>query len=512
MNKLHNKDFSIAFKTGTDANKSKFKKECVQGEIYHATDTGFFYVAEVTAGASDATLSKFGATAPPAWNNNTYSVEFDASDDYLSITQDSAINISGDITLSAWVKSNTTTSYNSIFTKRQVLGSINYQLTINNSNGQLGLGHSGGFIYNTTTAISTSTWYHVAVTVSGSTAQFYVNGVAEDSFTGVSITSTTHDLIIGATVGYNYFGGNVDEASIFNSALSSTDITSIYNSGVPNDISSLNPVGWWRMGDNNSGSGTTITDQGSGGNDATLNNGPTFSTDVPTFNTYSVEFDASDDYMSISDADIFSLGNGSGTDNAFSISGWFNADNIHTNYIATKDASGNREWAFRTVVNQLHFFAFGTGGGYIGRKYTTNLSGGQWYHAVVTYDGSKASSGIKLYVDGTRVDDADYASGTYTASVNTTAEVRVSSLQVNNTYTGGKVDELSFFNTELSASDVTAMYNSGVPTDISSLSPVAWYRMGENNSGTGTTITDQGSGGNDGTLNNGPTFSTDIPS
>jgi len=221
-------------------------------------------------------------TAPPAWNNNTYSVEFDASDDYLSITQDSAINISGDITLSAWVKRNTTTSYNSIFTKRQVLGSINYQLTINNSNGQLGLGHSGGFIYNTTTTLSTSTWYHVAVTVSGSTAQFYVNGVAEDSFTGVSITATTQDLIIGATVGYNYFGGNIDEASIFNSALSSTDITSIYNSGVPNDISSLNPVGWWRMGDNNSGSGTTITDQGSGGNDGTLTNGPTFSTDIPS--------------------------------------------------------------------------------------------------------------------------------------------------------------------------------------------------------------------------------------
>ena len=186
-------------------------------------------------------------------------------------------------------------------------------------------------------------------------------------------------------------------------------------------------------------------------------------------NTYSVDFDGTNDWMAIPDADIFALGNGSGTDNAFSISGWFNADNIHTNYIATKDASGNREWAFRTVVNQLHFFAFGTGGGYIGRKYTTNLSSGQWYHAVVTYDGSKASSGIKLYLDGSRVDDADYASGTYTASVNTTAEVRVSSVQVNNTVTGGKVDELSFFNTELSASDVTAMYNSGVPTDISSL-------------------------------------------
>ena len=59
MNKLHHKDFSIAFKTGTDANKSKFKKEAVQGEMYFATDSKNLYVAETTASAIDATLSQF---------------------------------------------------------------------------------------------------------------------------------------------------------------------------------------------------------------------------------------------------------------------------------------------------------------------------------------------------------------------------------------------------------------------------------------------------------------------
>ena len=73
----------------------------------------------------------------------------------------------------------------------------------------------------------------------------------------------------------------IDEVALFNTALSASDITSIYNSGAPGDISSLNPVGWWRMGDNNSGSGTTITDKGRGGNDGTFVGGPTFSTDVP---------------------------------------------------------------------------------------------------------------------------------------------------------------------------------------------------------------------------------------
>jgi len=56
LNKLHKKDFTIAVKTGTDANKSKFAKECVQGEWYFAIDTSKLYIAATTAGALDAQL------------------------------------------------------------------------------------------------------------------------------------------------------------------------------------------------------------------------------------------------------------------------------------------------------------------------------------------------------------------------------------------------------------------------------------------------------------------------
>ena len=230
-------------------------------------------------------LPSFAGVAQPASGGggfvNEYSLSFDASDDYASVTQASAINISGDITLSAWVNRTKTSSFNSIYAKRQVGGAMNYQFTINNSNGQIGLGHSGrSYVYNTTTTLSTSTWYHVAVTVSSGTAQFYVNGVAEDSFTGISITATTQDLIIGATVNYNYFGGNIDEASIFNSALSAANISTLRGGasagtlGLPADISSLDPVGWWRMGDGGTWDGTnwTIPDASTNSNTGTTEN------------------------------------------------------------------------------------------------------------------------------------------------------------------------------------------------------------------------------------------------
>ena len=78
------------------------------------------------------------------------------------------------------------------------------------------------------------------------------------------------------------------------------------------------------------------------------------------------------------------------------------------------------------------------------------------------------------------------------------------------------LDEVAFFSSALSGPQVASLVDTSgsnpVPANISSLNPVAWYRMGDDDGGTGTTITDQGSGGNNGTLTNGPTFSTIVPS
>jgi len=114
----------------------------------------------------------------------------------------------------------------------------------------------------------------------------YINNVQQSlTFTG-TIQATTPNLS-GQSLriwnqGSTYGAALCDEYALFNSALTTEQLTTIYNGGTPTDLTSLNPVGWWRMGDNDGGTGTTITDQGSGGNDATLTNGPTFSTDVPT--------------------------------------------------------------------------------------------------------------------------------------------------------------------------------------------------------------------------------------
>ena len=155
-----------------------------------------------------------------------------------------------------------------------------------------------------------------------------------------------------------------------------------------------------------------------------------------------------------------------------------------------------------------------TNGGYLTKNYALNQSIGDWHHIVVTVDATSNLSALKLYIDGSEVSAGNAGkSGTYNSFNSPSSNpLDIGARTSQGNYAQQLIDEVAIFGSELSASDVTAIYNSGVPDDLSSYSPVGWWRMGENDGGTGTTITDQGSGGNDASLVNGPTYSTTVPS
>ena len=236
-------------------------------------------------------LPSFVGVAQPASGGtpleNDFSLNFDGTNDYLDIGTVSELNGSiSAVTLSAWF--NFSGTYHN--DKNLVLsgGSSDsdrfyfQQLSAT----ALRYGSSSGFDDFTIPTVSSSTWYHMALVHNGTSASAYFNG-SPSSSNPQTVTAPTANYGTALKVGAYYtgsavFGGLLDEVSVFDSALSASNITSIYNSGVPNDLSALSPVGWWRMGDNDGGTGTTITDQGSGGNNGTLTNSPTYSTSVPS--------------------------------------------------------------------------------------------------------------------------------------------------------------------------------------------------------------------------------------
>ncbi len=232
-------------------------------------------------------------------------------------------------------------------------------------------------------------------------------------------------------------------------------------------------------------------------------------------NTYSIELDGIDAYVDCGSASNLNFER---TD-AFSYSLWVKRNSFGTNHVVLgkMNPTGNRRGMFfnlntaDVIVIMLRTDTSTTNQRLLW-KGTTTITDSNWHHLVFTYDGSSTIGGGKIYIDGI-VDTLDGGSGgALTATIQNTSPFLIGALSTSPLLPADAfIDEVAVFNSELSASNVTSIYNgggSGKPGDLSSLSPVSWWRFEE---GSGTSASDSGSASNTGTLENSATFSTDVP-
>ena len=276
------------------------------------------------------------------------------------------------------------------------------------------------------------------------------------------------------------------------------------NSNGWGDGAANNAIGWGQGADNAIGWGDIHADSYAGLTDIV---------GVASFsNTKSIELDGIDDFVDCGDNDNLSFGD-SVSDSPFSISAWIKFDNIGSRQgiVAKFNATNNCEYSFFLESNNtLKAYLFDGASTNIRGKASTVMTTGVWNYVTFTYDGqggSTAYNGIKIYLNGVDISSSNVTLNTYTAMHNMSASLTIGEYFGN--YISGNIDEVSIFNTELSASDVTSIYNGGVPNDLTSLSPLSWWRCGDGD--TSPILTDNGSGGNNGTMTNFTTFSTDVP-
>ena len=369
IQKLHKKDFTIAVKTGTDANKTKFAKESAKGELYFATDSGSLYGASSDAGASDSIVRSFGPSrqistesttartlsdsdngkvivcsnssavtitlptgltsgfsctvvqngtgtvkveggaAISAINNinatvgqyghlniipigsdayliegegqrlfaNVNSLSFDGVNDQLDSGSNMPLGSSGEFTVIAWFKTSDIDSGHEVILS---FGSSSY-FALRNSGSNTTIRENS--TATTLGQFSTTDWNFVAAYHDGTNLKGSLNGA---SFVAASRQNTYQEtafqdaIMIGnLTVASQPFPGLIDEVAWWDSAVSESDLITIYNSGVPINLTSYSPSHWWRMGDSDGGTGSIVSDE-IGSNDLTIT-GATFSTDVP---------------------------------------------------------------------------------------------------------------------------------------------------------------------------------------------------------------------------------------
>jgi hypothetical protein len=223
---------------------------------------------------------------------------------------------------------------------------------------------------------------------------------------------------------------------------------------------------------------------------------------------------------------------GAGEDEPFSVSMWFKCPSttdtpagvgMSNSYVISKGTSGATEWQvhFHGGTHVLLFKLEDSSGNQMytfdGSQSWTSLQS-DWHHLVVIYAGGPYSNNTErqtliqsmyYFIDGAAYQGQLWAGGAPYSPGGTVpwAGLRTSTnpVKVGSSISGpgqtviGYMDEVSVWSKWLSGADVTSIYNSGTPTDLSEHASVAnllsWWRMGDNNSGTGTTVTDaQGTG------------------
>ena len=188
--------------------------------------------------------------------NSLYSMNFDASSsDYIDIGTISSLNAQQNFSISLWFNENVRNLNAVLFSSGT---GTNNDITINAGNGTLKI-NVGGTRNVNITSYSRYVWHHVVLTVENTTAKVYLDNGSPTTVTVGSNTSSSSGTLakigeLSFASGYT-FDGQIDEVAIWNTALTSTQVSEIYNATGTNTTKDLStvaggPVYWNRMGDN----------------------------------------------------------------------------------------------------------------------------------------------------------------------------------------------------------------------------------------------------------------------
>src|SRR3990167_7449913 len=220
---------------------------------------------------------------------NTYSLDLEAgSSQYAAIADVSqtGLDLAGDMSAEAWVKFESTPGASGIYTiisKYQPASNKSYLFYLYNDAGTLNLrfiGSNDGSTDNTVSVTwtpSVGTWYHTAVTKSGTTVKFYVNAAqqgTDQTIANATLFNGTAQFSIGEAGGGSFFDGLVDDVRMWSDVRTGTEITNNYQVELAGNEANL--VGYWKLNND-------YLDETANNNDLTASGSPVFSTDIPSW-------------------------------------------------------------------------------------------------------------------------------------------------------------------------------------------------------------------------------------
>lgn len=168
------------------------------------------------------------------YNSSSSSIDLDGSTSYAKSAN--FTNLTKNMSLSLWFKANSFTTESDIITKS------------NNNDLSFIFGLYGGSPrvlwktqdsgdWNTLSGTwNTSVWYHLALVYDRADLKVYKNGILIDTFTnyGGDIETSSEPLNLGrrSSSDGKYFSGKIDDVSMWNRSLNSTEVSKLYEFGI----------------------------------------------------------------------------------------------------------------------------------------------------------------------------------------------------------------------------------------------------------------------------------------
>ena len=400
-----------------------------------------------------------------------YGARFNGTSAYIS-TGGSIVNSLTSITVAGWfyTEPNTNYSYGLHFGTISTGGdAISISRWNNTAFGEFGAytlyANIGSGNVDGNYTLNENTWYHIAITWTGTTMKFYVNGNLET-------TATTSSLSIPASGNSGYIGryiinqsfnwkGSIDQVRLFSKALNQTEVDTLYAETAcvytcttdTLDYPTTN-VAYYKL--DNSAEDET------GAYDGTATNvNYTFG----RFGQAAV-FNGSSSYI-----DIDNIGGISGASSEVSISTWFNFSGASGDrYIISLRDGCLAEIGFNSGYSprKLEFKIF-DGGNKTVLVDESLITNNNWHHIVLT-----AESGglLTAYLDG--VSQGTISIGTIS---NITQNNTIGGYNISGTAAGffsGKIDQVRIFDSALTSTQVTELYEEYECEDTSNFKAVLY--------------------------------------
>lgn len=250
--------------------------------LWHFDEDGSIYAGDATGHGYTGTL-----VGSPAWIPSSAplvfhqvagnALQFDGVNGYVQAAHTNDLN-SYPFTATAWFRTTNATTIQGIVSKYADISYNGWTLIVQS-------GHLRGYYYRagllsdvaidatSPASVADGSWHHAALTVDATGGRLFLDGtiVGQSAWSGaVGGTTSTEPLQIGRY--YNYatrFQGAIDEVTVWNRALTTSEVQSFMNLPLAGSESGL--VACWRLDE---GSGTNTADATGLGHTGALTNNP----------------------------------------------------------------------------------------------------------------------------------------------------------------------------------------------------------------------------------------------